>query len=64
MILELFTKGSASEEIIEGCPQLETDGLRAALLYAHHISGNPLLSMTRIEQNGGWAKLLSRICQE
>ena len=37
MILELFAKGSTDEEILEDYPQLESDDLRAALLYAHHM---------------------------
>ena len=37
MILELLAKGSTEEEIIEDYPQLETDDLRAAMLYAHHM---------------------------
>ena len=37
MILELLAKGSTEEEIIEDYPQLESDDLRAALLYAHHM---------------------------
>jgi uncharacterized protein (DUF433 family) len=32
-----LAKGATEEEIIEDYPQLETDDLRAALLYAHHI---------------------------
>jgi len=35
MILELLAKGSTTEEILEDYPQLESDDLRAALLYAH-----------------------------
>ena len=37
MILELLAKGSTEKEILEDYPQLESDDLRAALLYAHHI---------------------------
>jgi len=37
MILELLAKGSTEEEIMEDYPQLESDDLRAALLYAHHM---------------------------
>ncbi len=37
MILELLAKGSTEKEIIEDYPQLESDDLRAALLYAHHM---------------------------
>jgi len=37
MILELLAKGATEEEIIEDYPQLKTDDLRAALLYAHHM---------------------------
>ncbi len=37
MILELLAKGSTEEEILEDYPQLESDDLRAALLYAHHM---------------------------
>ena len=37
MILELLAKGSTEEEILQDYPQLESDDLRAALLYAHHM---------------------------
>ncbi|MBC8392967.1 MAG: DUF433 domain-containing protein [Deltaproteobacteria bacterium] len=37
MILELLAKGSTEEEILGDYPQLESDDLRAALLYAHHM---------------------------
>ena len=37
MILELLAKGSTEKEILEDYPQLESDDLRAALLYAHHM---------------------------
>ena len=37
MILELLPKGSSEQEILEDYPELESDDIRAALLYAHHI---------------------------
>ena len=37
MVLELLAKGSTKEEILQDYPQLESDDLRAALLYAHHM---------------------------
>lgn len=37
MILELLTKGATEQEILEDYPELETEDLRAALLYAHHL---------------------------
>lgn len=37
MILELLAKGAKEEEILEDYPHLESDDLRAALLYAHHM---------------------------
>ena len=37
MILELLAKGATEEEILQDYPHLETDDLRAALLYAHHM---------------------------
>ncbi|MCO5185329.1 MAG: DUF433 domain-containing protein [Anaerolineae bacterium] len=37
MILELLTKGATEQEILEDYPELETDDLRAALLYAHYL---------------------------
>jgi uncharacterized protein (DUF433 family) len=37
MILELLAKGAAEAEILQDYPQLETDDLRAVLLYAHHL---------------------------
>ena len=37
MILELLANGATEEEILEDYPDLESDDLRAALLYAHHM---------------------------
>jgi len=37
MILELLAKGVTEQEILEDYPDLESDDLRAALLYAHHM---------------------------
>lgn len=37
MILELLAKGSTPAEILEDYPELESDDLQAALLYAHHL---------------------------
>lgn len=37
MILELLANGATEEEILEDYPELESDDLRAALLYAHHM---------------------------
>jgi uncharacterized protein (DUF433 family) len=37
MILELLAKGATEEEILEDYPELESDDLRAALLYAHNM---------------------------
>jgi uncharacterized protein (DUF433 family) len=37
MLLGLLAKGATQEEILQDYPQLESDDLRAALLYAHHM---------------------------
>ncbi len=37
MILDLLAKGSTPQEILEDYPELESEDLRAALLYAHHL---------------------------
>jgi uncharacterized protein (DUF433 family) len=37
MILELLANGATEEEILEDYPDLESDDLRAALLYAHYM---------------------------
>lgn len=37
MILELLAKGATEEEIPKDYQRLESDDLRAALLYAHHM---------------------------
>jgi uncharacterized protein (DUF433 family) len=37
LILELLAKGATPQEILEDYPELEPDGVRAALLYAHHL---------------------------
>ena len=37
MILELLSKGATEQEILEDYPELESDDIRAALLYAHHM---------------------------
>jgi len=36
-ILELLANGVSSPEILEEYPDLESDDVRAALVYAHHI---------------------------
>ena len=37
MILELLARGATEEEILQDYPLLESDDLRAVLLYAHHM---------------------------
>ncbi len=37
MVLDLLAKGVTEKEILEDYPDLESDDLRAALLYAHHM---------------------------
>jgi uncharacterized protein (DUF433 family) len=37
MILELLSKGATEKELLEDYPDLESDDLRAALAYAHHM---------------------------
>ena len=37
MLLELLANGAKEEEILEDYPKLESDDLRAALLYAHRM---------------------------
>jgi len=37
MILELLAKGTTEKEILEDYPEVESDDIRAALLYAHNI---------------------------
>jgi uncharacterized protein (DUF433 family) len=37
MIIELLAKGASEQEILEDYPDLETDDVRAALLYAQKI---------------------------
>ncbi|MCB0208608.1 MAG: DUF433 domain-containing protein [Anaerolineae bacterium] len=37
MILELLAKGATTSEILEDYPELETDDIRATLIYAHHL---------------------------
>ena len=37
MILELLAKGVTEREILEEYPDLESEDLRAAILYAHHM---------------------------
>lgn len=37
MILELLAKGASRQEILEDFPQLESEDIHAALLYAHHL---------------------------
>jgi len=37
LILELLAKGATEQEILEDYQELESDDLRAALLYAHHM---------------------------
>jgi uncharacterized protein (DUF433 family) len=37
MILELLAKGATEDEMLEDYPELESDDLRAAMLYAHHM---------------------------
>jgi uncharacterized protein (DUF433 family) len=37
MILELLSEGISVEEILEDYPELETDDIRAALLYAKRL---------------------------
>lgn len=44
MILELLAKGSSREEILEDYPELESEDIQAALLYAHDlIAGEDIL---------------------
>jgi uncharacterized protein (DUF433 family) len=37
LILELMAKGSTENEILEDYPALESEDVRAALYYAHHM---------------------------
>ena len=37
MIRELLAKGATETEILEDYPVLESEDVRAALLYAHHL---------------------------
>jgi uncharacterized protein (DUF433 family) len=36
MILELLAKGADRQEILDDYPELESEDIRAVLLYAHH----------------------------
>ena len=37
MLLELLAKGATEQEILEDYPELESDDVRAALIYAHYM---------------------------
>ena len=37
LILELLAKGATEDEILEDYPALESEDIRAALYYAHHM---------------------------
>lgn len=44
MIIELLAKGVSEKDILEDYPELESDDIRAALLYAYHaIAGETIL---------------------
>lgn len=46
MILDLLAKGASVQEIVEDYPELETDDIRAALLYAKRlVSGEEIVDM-------------------
>ncbi len=46
MILDLLAKGATVQEILEDYPELETDDIRAALLYAKRlVSGEEIVDM-------------------
>lgn len=46
MILDLLAKGASVQEILEDYPELETDDIRAALLYAKRlVSGEEIVDM-------------------
>jgi uncharacterized protein (DUF433 family) len=42
-VLDLFAAGLTAEEILEEMPDLETDDLQAALLYASRQLNHPIL---------------------
>jgi uncharacterized protein (DUF433 family) len=43
MILELLAKGSSRHEILEDYPELESEDIAAALLYAHRLVSGELV---------------------
>ncbi|WP_340105780.1 DUF433 domain-containing protein [Rhodohalobacter sp. 8-1] len=46
MILDLLAKGASVQEILEDYPELETNDIRAALLYAKRlVSGEEIVDM-------------------
>jgi uncharacterized protein (DUF433 family) len=49
MLLELLAKGASWEEILEDYPQLESDDLKAALLYARDlVSGETIIERAAV----------------
>ena len=51
MLLELMAKGVTEKEILEDYPDLESDDLRAAILYAYHMVAREDIHIRNVANN-------------
>ena len=52
-ILSLLAQGASSEEILDDCPKLEADDIRACIAYAHAVIADPAKRSMRRNADDG-----------